>query len=125
MPTSNGGSVAKPPGLQTVPAQESSRVMISHPCRMRVLYLFAGVKRRSDMGDALTQALLECFGQRGQNPPDLSMEEIDTMRGGMCHNLLDHGISANYLSRISEGCFDVVIVAPPCNTFTRAVFANR
>eukprot|EP00972_Heterocapsa_arctica_P090361 13329281-Heterocapsa_arctica.AAC.1 len=27
--------------------------------------------------------------------------------------------------KISAGFYDIIIVAPPCNTFTRAVFANN
>ena len=54
----------------------------------------------------------------------LTVENVDTLRGGQLHNLLDAERRASYLRKISEGKFDITIVAPPCNKHSRAVFAN-
>ena len=76
------------------------------------------------MADALEQALLETYALLPGDPPTLHIEEIDTMRGGHAHNLLDAGVSKIFLENISKSHYDLVLVAPPCNTFSRAVFAN-
>ena len=107
-----------------VPAAVAASVKIAAQRPLMVLYLFAGVKRRSDMADALEQALLEKYALLPVEPPALHIEEIDTMRGGHAHNLLDDGVSTVFLENISKGHYDLVLVAPPCNTFSRAVFAN-
>ena len=88
----------------------------------RVLYLFAGVARQADFGDALRSVVELWNSDASARPIELQLIEVDTLRGGLDHNLLDEGKRTEFLSRISAGEFDVVMVAPPCNTYTRAVF---
>ena len=91
---------------------------------LRVLYLFAGKERRADIGDCLK----ELAGDYLQNygiALKVELTEVDTLRGGAAHNLLDSSICDHYLALVEKGHYHIVILAPPCNTFPRAVFANR
>jgi hypothetical protein len=45
------------------PSEASASLNIAVPGQLKVLYLFAGVKRRSDMADAFEQALLVAYWQ--------------------------------------------------------------
>ena len=84
---------------------------------MRVLYLFAGPRRRAELGTALQ----EIGAGRGIN---VLMEEHDILRGEKSD--LAHSKKEQVrLDRIANGDFDVVITSPPCDTFTRAVYTNR
>ena len=50
--------------------------------------------------------------------------DVDIHVGGSSHNLLDSEVQEDYMSRILEGEFDVVILLPPCGTWSRANWAN-
>lgn len=76
------------------------------------LYLFAGRERHADVKH-FVQQLAEKAGA------DFCMEEWDILRGPE-QDLTDDMAWASIRDRIAQGEFDFVIVAPPCNTFSRA-----
>ena len=93
--------------------------------RLRVLYLFAGVARRADIGDYLRKLVEEFNVVQGCNAIVLDLVEVDTLRGGLDHNLLNVDRQQQVLEEIAGDEFDVVIIAPPCVGFSRVLFANR
>ena len=88
----------------------------------RVLYLFAGRARQAVFGQALGEVVALWNSEANAVHMTLALEEIDTLRGGLAHNLLEPEAQSSFIRRVSEGEFDLVIVTPPCNTFSRAVF---
>ena len=46
-----------------------------------------------------------------------TIEEVDTLRGGQAHNLLDPSVRARLLGRIRAGEFDMVLIAPMQHIF--------
>ena len=88
----------------------------------RVLYLFAGKARRADFGDALASVVAEWNQGDDGAKFELILDQIDTLRGGLEHDMLDVEAREKILAKIRAGQYDLVLVAPPCNTFSRAVF---
>ena len=54
----------------------------------------------------------------------LEFFEVDILVGGSAHDLLSKEAQEAYIARIVEGEFDVVILSPPCGTWSRANWAN-
>ena len=85
----------------------------------QVLYLFAGEERRADMGSCL-YTLIQAFNR--VEPFDFSVAlhviEVDLLRGGENHDLLQEHHRSRYLQLLEEAC-DACLSAPPCNTHTR------
>ena len=79
-----------------------------------MLDVFAGAERKSDVRDYLQQF---CTA-------DLSMREIDLARSP-AHDVTKDGLWASLLQEIRAGLYNVVIMTPPCNTWSRARFSNR
>ena len=50
--------------------------------------------------------------------------ELDTFRGGEGHNRLDLQRQTEIVSGMRDGKWDLVIAAPPCNTWSRALFSD-
>jgi len=63
---------------------------------LRVLYLFAGVKRKSDLGSFLRRRCRI-------SAVSLAIEEVDVLRDGRRHNLLSGTRKSAYLGKISRG----------------------
>ena len=55
----------------------------------------------------------------------LHVEELDILRGGKDHDLLDSSRQRDIIQSIRSGKWNLVLAAPPCNTFCRAVFSDR
>ena len=85
---------------------------------MRVLYLFAGAKRKSGFGPCLRK-----LARTAKVPVDI--QEHDLLRGGHRHNLLLGTKRRRWLKLIREGRYSMVIASPPCGTFSRARWANK
>ena len=84
---------------------------------LSVLYIFAGEKRRSDPRSFLEELLeLECRS--------LVMDEIDILRDPEGHDVLQQSVWAALIQKIENGAYNIVIATPPCNTWSRAVWAN-
>jgi hypothetical protein len=79
---------------------------------LRVLYIFAGRERQCDVHSHLLE-LQQVFNFQ------LSMKEIDILRDPT-HDITDSKLVNSLLREIDSLHFDVVIVTPPCNTFSRA-----
>ena len=90
----------------------------------RVGYLFAGEHRRSDMGE-VAKEVAEEFSFELHIRLIVHMDEIDILREGELHDLLLGEVQDDILQRIVEAAYDLLLAAPPCNTHTRALHANR
>ena len=89
---------------------------------LRVLYLFAGQKRRAGMREALEE-VLAALDAEGSSPL-LAMEEVDLHIGGAEHDLLDASRRSHYLSGLKEGLWHLLLESPPCTTSTRVRYHN-
>jgi hypothetical protein len=81
---------------------------------LRVLYVFAGAERKSDVRHYLSQ----------YSDFTLEMVEIDILRGGKSHDVLSQPVFTGILGDIASAQYDVVVITPPCNTWTRSVWSN-
>ena len=77
----------------------------------RVLYIFAGAKRRASIGDLLSK--------RGW-----IVEELDILRSRK-HDLSRRHLREQLIGKVSASKYLLVISSPPCDTFTRVKFANN
>ena len=102
------------PSSVTPPEQPACQPSADLPV-VKVLYLFAGKRRRSDVAAFLRQA--EALGKF-----KLVLKEFDIERSPQ-HDLTDASLWDEILETLKEGGW-CVIVSPPCNTFSRARFQN-
>ena len=88
------------------------------PLHVRVLYLFAGEHRQADMGSA--------FRRWADEWPhvEVSITELDILRGGSAHDLLAPELQQEILNNIESGKFEIVLATPPCSTYSRATFTR-
>ena len=100
--TGGGGSTA------VKPSRENGAVL-------RVAYLFSGVSRRSSIASELRKLCLK-------SGVGLTVDEIDIYNGGSSHDLLNPEVQAELERKIESGGYDVVIISPPCATWSRATF---
>ena len=77
----------------------------------RAVYLFAGPKRRSEIGVLLKKA-------------GWIVQEVDILRGGKNHDLTRQTVQKTLLQQIANGSFNLMLLSPPCDSFTRVKFAN-
>jgi len=84
---------------------------------LRVLYLFAGRKRKNDLASYL-------YKQAALNNLTLHLKEVDLLQNGEEDNVLDNKVWRQILETIERGNWDVIVGTPPCNDFSRAKFAN-
>ena len=84
---------------------------------LKVLYLFAGRKRKNDIK---TRLQLKAAAKHIA----LQMEELDVLQHGEADDLLDDKVWRFVLERIGAGEWDFIVSTPPCNDFSRAKFAN-
>ena len=75
---------------------------------LRVAYFFSGVTRKASIADELRKLC-----------------EIDVLVGGSEHDLLDKNSQDLWISSLEDGDFDVIILSPPCGTWSRANWANN
>ena len=84
-----------------------------HCVHVTVIYLFAGKQRKADIGEFLRAA-----EQRGLIK--LQLKEFDIERQSD-HDLTNQDLWSEIFTLIESGNW-IVIVSPPCNTFSRARF---
>ena len=84
-----------------------------HRVHVNVIYLFAGKQRKADIGEFLRAA-----EQRGLI--SLQLKEFDIERQAD-HDLTNQDLWSEIFTLIQSGNW-IVIVSPPCNTFSRARF---
>ena len=92
--------------------------------KWRVMYLFAGAEREADLGDALRDAAA-ALNEGGGFHYDIEVVNIDILRGGAAHDLLSRAMRDDILDRVRSRHFDLVLLAPPRSTFSRALFSDR
>ena len=78
---------------------------------LRVLYLFAGKERRNDVKSFLMKSVLF----------SVEVREIDLLRSSD-QNVLLVDLWKELTDKVGGGFYDIVIVTPPCNTFSRALW---
>ena len=83
----------------------------------RVLYLFSGKSRETSFSK-MVQKIAQQHGLRVQ------VTEVDIMNDDK-HDLAKESVKAGWMQQIQSGVYDVVLVTPPCSTFTRARCANK
>ena len=87
------------------PPQETSDAPPQARSALRVLYLFAGAKRKADM----RRFLLRMCHEKGIT---LRMTEVDILRSGR-HDLSRRQNQVSYLRRARHGDYDTVIASTP------------
>ena len=93
---------------------------VSTDCReVRILYVFAGASRHADVGHWLRKMAVE----QGFK---LTVEEVDILRpgGAGTNDVLDKQVWRGYVDKINSGLFQALVMTPPCNTHSRARYAN-
>ena len=88
---------------------------------VKVLYLFAGEERQSDLGNVLVDKFNKKVHML-ELPVRISMDNVDILRDSDGQNLLNGELRLKFLAMISGGYYDLVICAPPCDTFSRALW---
>ena len=93
---------------------------INRPSRLtlRLLFLFAGVRRKADVRHHLQEL---CDAKLYI----LDMHERDLELHGEADDLLDSDVWQDSLQKLQNGSYDILMATPPCNTHTRAVWSNR
>ena len=79
----------------------------------RVLYVFAGKQRKCDVAHFLHLSLKD----------ELTIKEVDICRDGT--DVLDEASWQSMIDSISAGAWDVLIITPPCSTWSRVRWANK
>ena len=87
------------------------------PLSISMLYIFAGAARYSDVASHLRK-LCAAGGFL------LNAVEVDILRDPLLHDVLDEVNWQGLMLRVTNHEFQVVLVTPPCNTHSRAVWAN-
>ena len=77
----------------------------------RALYLFAGPKRRSTIGNMLRKS-------------NWAVEEIDILQGGREHDLTRAKVQTALVDKVATQGYDLLLTSPPCDTFSRVKYAN-
>ena len=102
-----GGTIT-PPATFPPPVRDELSVL-------RVAYFFAGPERKGDIRSWLQQ---NC----DRDSKTLQLVEIDLLRGGDSHDLSRESSQEYWLGRLQE--FSIIIVTPPCSSFSRVQWAN-
>jgi len=90
----------------------------------RMLYLFAGPARKSDLGNSIKEIVQEHNVSNGTSFT-IEIESVDILRGGAEHDLDDEERQNRYKQDLMDGWYNLVVAAPPCSTFSRALFSDR
>ena len=85
----------------------------------RILYIFAGRERQSDIKSYLQQIFKDRFREEV-----LEVVELDIKRD-LAHDLMNDVLYQKLLGEVARGKYDFILASPPCETWSRALFANR
>ena len=83
--------------------------------KLSFLYLFAGVERKADISCYLHALAARSVAWNCHEVNILSTSD---------HDLLDQDLQQELLEQVSAGRFSALMVSPPYNTWSRAVWAN-
>ena len=95
----------------------SSRPKLLQGDTLRVLYLFAGVKRKSDIASFLEK-------ETSRRLWKLELKEVDLLQHGEEDDVLDDQVWEAILKSIREGYWHGTVGTPPCNSFSRVLSSN-
>ena len=85
-----------------------------------VAYVFAGPERKNDL-----RSFLQTWAD-GFKDIELRMREIDTVRGEAAdHDLSAPKLQEAFIDEVRCARYDATISTPPCNTFSRVLYANK
>ena len=104
------------------PTPVVGKVQSEKPRCLRGLYLFAGPSRHSDLSSAFLD--LQASPETAPNVP-MDWHQVDILREEAQNDLLDTDVRRGLLDSISGGRYAVVVAAPPCSSWSRAVFSDR
>ena len=90
--------------------------------QVKILYIVPGFTASPTWESVLESLLLLMVLWGGVQ---LYVEELDILRGGKSHDLLEGSLQRDLIQGIRSGNWNLVLAAPPCNTFTRAVFGDH
>ena len=92
---------------------------------LRMLYVFAGAKRKADM-EAVAQELVHITNNNGCGIHlNLTFDQWDVLRGGDSHDLTDIDLQRRLKGKVMSGDYDIIILSPPCESWSRVLFANN
>ena len=75
--------------------------------------------------EAVAQALVDAHNLSNSDiNVQLLFHQYDILRGGNDHDLTDSDLQLHIINSIHSGSWDVVLVAPPCETWSRVLFSN-
>ena len=83
----------------------------------KILYLFSGKSRETSFA-MMVQKISQKHELRVQ------ITEVDIVNDDK-HDLSKEAVKAGWMNQIQSGINNVVLVTPPCSTFTRARCANK
>ena len=101
----------QPPSFRQ-PIQASPKHCLVGTWTLSVLYVFAGKVRKADIREHLEL-------MQHEFKFSLKMTELDTIRD-KSHDVTSESLMETLLLDVKNGEYDVVIVTPPCNTFSRS-----
>ena len=85
---------------------------------LRILYLFAGVQRKTDLQHFVAKHCKE-------REVELVMVEKDLLRHGQDDDILNDEVWRTIEQDLKEGAYDMLVVTPPCHTHSRVLHANK
>ena len=86
---------------------------------LSVLYLFAGEDRKASIKGAIVD-----IARVWAPSVAVDLRELDVCQGGAEHDLSDPERQADIVDQVRRGAWHWVILSPPCNTWSRAVWSN-
>jgi hypothetical protein len=95
---------------------------VDTPRTLHGLYLFAGPERQADIPSAFIS--IASAVESGSHVTWV-WHQVDILRDAVQDNLLDDDIRHGLIEDISMGTYAVVIAAPPCAAWSRAVCSDR
>ena len=84
---------------------------------LRILYVFSGIRRKSDVRECLQELCDKASWL-------LDLVELDTELDS-AHDITVPAVWDPIFAKIKEGHFSVVVMTPPCGTWSRVRFANN
>lgn len=91
--------------------KENSDDAINQKGPREALYLFAGQKRKATVGEKLRE-----LGWK--------VKEVDILQGDKAHDLTRTSVAGKLMKQLEENKYQALIASPPCDTSSRARYAN-
>ena len=101
------------PAAPTPPLPAAAQAA-QQPHLLRVLYVFAGQERKADIN----------FYLRSTENLQLEISEIDVLRDPRAHDVTRQGVWSGIMESLAAGEWDVLVITPPCNTWSRLPWSS-